>query len=325
MKNSPEFKYKADAEKFKKEVPKAEQEIAMKIFEEENKEESKGKESENNIENKEKPELEAIPIFRSNDLYAEMFPEITPAFKKGEEPTFKKVLDAIIQHKNKTVILDRTCQWALKDFYDYHTKKFTVTLNDFPKEFELSELPIKSENKTRLDINKILKQKFNISINDILIDEKIDSATEHAFSSELVEELLSIAKQKNKDIRKIYILTENISDHVGDGLDKKAKDKVTDKLVSAIKKNFNIKPIIVETMDYSDIKVGDHIIVDRHHPLLRMNGEGITANQKKPCQFSVLPLATELNNNERYLENKKGKNLATILRKQFEKKKDNED
>lgn len=330
MKKSPEFKYKSDAEKFKKEVPKAEQEIAMKVFEEENKEESKDKELKNKAENKEKPELEAIPIFRDNDLYVEMFPEIKPALEKGEEPTLKKVLNAIIQHRNKTIILDKTCAYALSNFYDDDAEKFTLKLSDFPKEFELSKLPIGSIDEIEIRIKELLKQKFNISVSEDTIDQKIEGR-DGAFSAELVGDLLRIAKQKNKNIKNIFILTENISDHAlidedgkkiipnlefGSDYRVKAKKRVINTLVDEVKKNFGMEPIIVDVIDKYDIHNGDHIIADRHNPIIRAD-----IFKEKPTQFSVLPLETELYYNEKYLGNPIGTNkLVDLFRKKFEKK-----
>ncbi|MFH1608424.1 MAG: hypothetical protein ABH951_00190 [Patescibacteria group bacterium] len=279
-----------------------------------------------NKENKEeKPELEAVPIFRNNDLYAELFPEIKPAFEKGEEPTVKKILDAIIQYKDKKVILDSTCAYKIMDM-----DKEEVSISDFPKEFELNELPDHPTNEYIIDTKKIfqlLKEKFNITIVSqpvederfapplISIDEKIAKILASTFSQELIGELFSIAKQKNQNIKKVYILTENINDHIHG----KNRDEVIPTVISVltdeVKKNFGIEPIILPTMSESEIKDGDLIVVDRHNLLVR--GKIV---EQKPTQFSMLPMETELSNNERYLENKPEKSkLIILLHKEFEK------
>lgn len=271
------------------------------------------------IENKEvKKELSAIPIFRNNDLYSDLFPEIEPTFEKGEEPTIKKILASILRYKNSNIILDKTCSDVL--FYPNISK---VNLADFPEEFELKEIPLYSENNEVVDtgkIIKILKDKFNISIildeDDgffpVTIDQKIFESIGRKFSEELVEGLFEIAKHKNKNIKKIYILTNRITDHTYFGEDE--KNKVIQVLKEEAQKCFNIDPLVIENMNESEIMEGDHIIADRHNPLV------FEAVKQKPTQFSVLPIETELHNNELYLESKpEQKGIVSLLRKEFEK------
>ncbi len=168
---------------------------------------------------------------------------------------------------------------------------------------------------------ELLKDRFQTEIvfegqNLYTIDEKLSKILGGTFSPELVKSLFEIAKQKNKNIKQIYILTENIKDHVHTEDKEQVKETVVSTLVDEVKKDFSLEPIILPTMNASDIKDGDHIIVDRHNPLV--HGDIV---QKKPTQFSVLPLETEISNNERYLEEKADKSkLVTILRKEFEEK-----
>lgn len=259
-------------------------------------------------ENKEKkPELKAVPIFRNNDLYAELFPEIKPVFEKGEkaENNVKKIIEAILKNENKAVVLDETCEDALS----------CVRLEDFPEKFNLKEIP-KNKNGYGFDINAfrdLLKIHFNIELKKETIDSILGKKIGRGFSQELIKSLFEIAKQKNKNIKKVYILTKSIDDHVNSS----EKEKVLPILIEEVKQNFGMDPIIIPTIHESQIQEGDLIIADRHNELV------FEAVKRKPTQFSVLPIETELSNNERYLENKIEKDrLVTLLRKEFEKEKE---
>ena len=150
----------------------------------------------------------------------------------------------------------------------------------------------------------------------VTIDEKIGAVLGGTFSPELVKNLFEIAKQKNSNIKKVYILTGNIDDHIYTEDREMVLPTVVPILIDEATNNFGVEPTVLSTMNESEIQDGDFVVVDRHNPMLR---GGIV--QKKPTQFSVLPLETELSNNERYLENKPSNaKLTTLLRKQFEKK-----
>lgn len=276
------------------------------------------------LENKEKlGELEEIPIFRNNDLYAEMFPEIHPTFEKGEEPTVKKIFDEIIKYQGKKIILDETCKSKIE-----YVEVVDCKIEDFPLVLELKELPLHPKNAEFVDMDRIfeiLKEKLDITLvlknsegNPTSVDEKIGAVLGGTFSPELVKNLFEIAKQKNSNIKKVYILTGNIDDHIFTEDRDAVLPTVVPTLVDEAKKSFGVEPVVLPTMNGSQVQDGDFIIVDRHNALVR---GGIV--EQKPTQFSVLPLETELSNNERYLENKPSHTkLTTLLRKQFEKKTD---
>lgn len=263
-------------------------------------------------------ELKAVPIFRNNDLYAELFPEIQPAFEKGEDPTLKKVFATIALYRGKNVILDKTCSTAITK-----PNRAEISLNDFPSELELNEVPAHPQNEKRMDRQKIFdlfKEKMNITIlcdKDAFpetIDKKITEVLGGTFSPELVVSLFEIAKQKNNDIKNVYILTENIDDHIYTADRDQVLPTVVPTLVEGAKIAFGVDAVILPTINASDIKDGDLIVTDRHNKIIR---DGAVA--QKPSQFSVLPLETEISNNERYLENKPEQSkLITILRREFE-------
>lgn len=256
-------------------------------------------------EKREKPELEAIPIFRSNDLYAEVFPEIKPAFEKGEELTAKNVFEALMEYKNKKVILDKTCFDALQN----------SKLEDFPLEFGLTEVPsINGEVSTR-KISELLKQYYDID-SDLTrwttIDAKIEKLLESTFSSESVRGLLEMAKGKNNNIKEVYILSNNIADHVSDF----PRDKVMTVLREEVIKEFGFEPKIISTID-DILNQSIQVIADRHNDAVCLS----KLAERFPKQISMLPLGSELLNNERFLEgNMCGIKIADEIRKVFEKK-----
>lgn len=174
---------------------------------------------------KEQSELAFVPIFRGNDLYQEIFPEIKPLFEKGEEldkrASVKKIMDRIVENKDKAVVLDGTCLWALQ-----YAKPSLLKLEDFPVELGLKELPIgkmkipELEEVDGLDleaIKNLLKIHFNIDFsaeNKDTIDRRIREQFNVDFSPEEVKNLLEIAEIKNPNIKRVYVLTGAINDHV---------------------------------------------------------------------------------------------------------------
>lgn len=288
---------------------------------------------------KERGELAVVPIFRGNDLYQAMFPEVEPVFEKGEnrdDSSAKKVLDAMIANPNKTVLLDKTCDSYLS---------YYLTLENLPKKFELTELPLVNNAFDKKALAKLLKIHYNIDYNPWgTIDAKLEGKLGHAFSPELVKGLFEIAKKKNEDMQKVYILTLHIADHTPkqevlnlkeyedlaeeisrtitytNGWDtEEAKKQIS--LVSAVlretaEKELGIKPELIATVNMEDIQKGDFFVVDRHHPAVSKGN----INERFPQQVLLLPLETELLNNEKFLGNKfPGEGLAMMLRRDFEK------
>lgn len=275
-------------------------------------------------EKKEKPKLEAIPIFRNNDLYAEIFPEIKPAFEKGEDPIAKKLFEVLMEYKNKKVILDNTCIETLQN----------SELGDFPSEFGLKEVPNVNGWTDMKKISELLKQYYDIDSDlssGTTIDSKISELLQSNFSSESVRGLLEIAKGKNNNIKEVYILSNNIADHTGDFLDF-FKDEVSrlkeedigdfyrDKVVAILKeeaiKEFGFEPKVISTIDnISDQSI--QVITDRHNNAIYSQNLA----ERFPKQISMLPLASELFNNERFLGGSMcGTKVADEIRKIFEKK-----
>ena len=255
-----------------------------------------------------KGELAAVPIFRSNDLYDALFPEITPIFKKGEEPNAKQIFEVIASCRDQAIVLDNTCYETILD-----TDK--VTINDLPQEFELQEIPEDAWQVDLRAISELFKEKFSVDMpfyGDKTIDRKIDKALGQNFSPELAVGLLEIAKQKNHDIKRVYILSANISDHVGNF----PKENVADLLKDTVQKEFGIEPNVVATISATNIVEGDLIIVDRHNPTVSF----LKLNETLPRQISLLPIETELFNNEQFLgEEIQSNTLVAQLRKNFEK------
>ena len=254
-----------------------------------------------NIELEEKLELDAIPVFRNNDLYAELFPKIKALFEKGEEPSAKKIYDEIIKHKDKKVILDKTCLNALLDLE-------IAKLEDFPKELDLKEIPVFRGEVLVSKIFELLKKDFSVEVESNTIDYKISKVLGN-FSFESIKTLLEIAKSKNNNIKEIYILTNNLTDHIDNSL----KDKALEILKEEIQKEFGFEPKIVPIIDtISDESI--QVIVDRHnHAVSRSN-----LDERFPKQVSMLPLENELFNNQQFLGNElRNKNLIKELRKEF--------
>ena len=258
----------------------------------------------------ERRELAVVPIFRSNDLYAKLFPEITPVFEKGEEPTAKKVFEAIKQFPGKEVVLDDTCYKIIKS-------KSKVSLEDFPIELEIKEVPNMRGEVDLKVVGQLFKEKFDISLpTDIhqTIDRKIAKEMNSNFSIEQVKGLFEIAKQKNPNIKQVYILSDNITDHVVPF----PKEEVIDLLKEQVQAELHVEPTIIPTITLEEIKEGDLIIADRHNHAIAFSDNKI--NELLPRQVSILPLESELFNNQQFLnEEIQGDILVKSLRKVFEK------
>ena len=269
------------------------------------------------LENKEKlNELEAIPIFRNNDLYTELFPEIKPTFEKGEEPTLKKIVSEIIKYQNKKIIFDNTS----RNIFMYGK----IKPEDFSENKEWYEIVSGSEGHSISTgtFEELIKEKLGIEISSTFIESEMNETFKNDFSPKLVDELFEIAKGKNSNIKQVYILSEAITDHVYEFRSNFPKDKVVPTLVEEARKTFGIEPVVLATINESEIKEGDLIVVDRHNSSVR--GDIVS---RKPTQFSVLPMETELSNNDRYLTGNHTKlsgELSKKLRKIFEKKLENE-
>jgi hypothetical protein len=174
----------------------------------------------NNIEKKKK--LTAVPIFRENDLFCEIFSEVEPAFNKNEEPNIKAIIKAILKTKNNKIILDRTCERKL--FSEYSG----ITPEDFPEEIDPKDLLTEKilykgstteQKRICLDKEKFMsmvKKQFNIEIENEIIDRKIEKKIGYSFSPEMVDELLNMAIKKNdNEIKNVYVLIGNLIDHTG--------------------------------------------------------------------------------------------------------------
>lgn len=260
-----------------------------------------------NIEQNEKLELSVVPIFRANDLYEAMFPEIKPLFAKGEEldmSSVQKLIDSIVSNKNKSVVIDDTCREAL-----YH-----VELENLPKEFGLTELPTINGGFDFNAFSELLKKHYNIDFSAWdTIDQKIKELLDYKFSPELVKGLIDIAKRKNKNIQQILILTDSLADHVGDF----PRENVLSVIRDEVRKEFGKDAKVVSTIE--DLNDGDLAIVDRHNNLI----SHLKFDISHPKQVSILPLETEIfNNQENLKENVLDDNMDFIrkLRKIFEKK-----
>jgi len=385
--------YKPSAE----EINKAEE-----MMTDEQKKTSREREASLGIENTKKPAdsleqnpekeshvLAAVPIFRNNDLYQAVFPEIKPLFEKGEEldekTSVKKIMDRIVENKDKAVILDGTCLRALA-----YAKLNLLKLDDFPAEFGLKELPISKgkgpwgDVRDALDletIKSLLKTHLNIDFSgkdEDTIDRKIREQFNADFSSETAKDLLEIAQIKNPNIKRVYVLTSSIADHFscekllkepGGYLDsakeievgmplalelpgarrefsdwsfKSLKDleksiepedlinceakRRKKSLVSAvfkkvIQEKFGIDPIMKPTIKATDILEGDLVVVDRHNEAISSHGHE-DIDKRKTRQVSLLPIESELRNNEEYLGKEfANPNFIKSMRAKFEKKK----
>lgn len=260
-----------------------------------------------------KPNLAAVPIFRSNDLYDTLFPEFEPLFKKGEDPNFKRIIDSIKNHSGKEVILDETCRRAIAS-----VSVSGIKVEDLPAEFKLKKIPEDAGQMDMVKISKLFKKNFDVTLSQYnTIDRKIAKVLDCNFSPDLVKSLLEIAKQKNADIKRVYILSDNLADHVGDF----PKDQVLEVLREKVQSELGVTPIIVPTFDYHDIQKGDHIIFDRHNHFMGslVDVETYTLPKDLSLQFSLLPLETELHNNEQFGDKKiESSTLVKTLRKSFE-------
>ncbi len=268
----------------------------------------------NQLNIEKEPELIAVPIFRANDLYNSIFPEIKPVFGIGEEPNAKRIFEVIKANNGENVMLDMTCYKAIHDLQK-------VTLEDFPKEFKLKEIPEDAGQVDLGEISKMFKEEFDVTLDSYssnTIDMKIARSLGENFSPELVQSLFEIAKQKNSNIQKVYILSDNISDHVRDF----PKDKVLDSIKEKVQSEFGLSPIVVPTLNKNDIKAGDLIVLDRHNTLVNSLTDPETYKIPKDfsLQVSLLPLETELHNNEQLTDKKiESGTLVETLRKSFEK------
>lgn len=281
----------------------------------------------------EKGELAVVPIFRANDLYQAMFPEVEPLFPKGKEIGYdeiKPLLNAIAKNKDKSVILDNTCREEILP---------ETRLEDLPEEFGLKELPKGFDSYV---LGDLFKKHFNIDLKlDDTIDSKIREQLNFKFSPELTKELLEIVKSKNPNVKQVYILNNSIGDHAGDmsayapeyinsakeiGASIVSEESFEERreheslvlaiLKKAVKEEFGVEPAIVSTLHQGDIKDGDLVIVDRHNSLV--SDEKL--NEVLPKQVALLPIETELHNNEQFLGGEvSSEGLANRLRKGFEK------
>jgi len=258
---------------------------------------------------KEKKPLAVAPIFRANDLYCAMFPEVKPLFNKGEQPDAKKIFEAILQHKGQKVELDYTCMYELSQIKE---------LEVIPIELSLAEVPMNGNKLDLKVIERLLSEKYGITFINYqggwcTIDDTINQKTGFGFSPEVASVLVEIAKQKNPGAKKIYIIRECLEDHVAGNF---SEDEIVQILTEEVKKAFGVEPIVVPELDriiekaISDPSV--HIIKDRHAGQYDFVDE-------HPKQVSSLPLITELHKNEEFLqlEAKEG-GLAAYLREAFE-------
>lgn len=286
----------------------------------------------------ERRELAVVPIFRSNDLYQAMFPEIEPVFQKGEDlegysPEVKlkrkKLIDFIVKNENKTIILDQTCEEQL----------WYVGLAELPDKFELDKMP----KEFPYEFEKLLKIHYNIDYSfGITIDSRLREKLGQEFSPQVAKVLFEIAKRKNENIQQVYILTLNIADHTTKDVlnlkeygnqakeishtisytsgwnteeEKKRITLVSTVLKDVAWKELGVEPELVATLNKADIKHGDLIVVDRHNPAIVVE----KINEIFPKQISQLPLETELYNNQKFLgDEMASKGLVNVLRKIFE-------
>jgi len=263
-----------------------------------------------------KTELAVFPIFRSNDLYDAMFPEINPVCEKGEEPNVAKIFEEILKHPNSAIAVDMTCYNAIEEeLFNAISKKDENALQSFPKELGLSEA-VAEGGKVRMEIlPTLLKEKFNIDFSfdeDVLIETRVEQMLGGRFSVEVVKTLLNIAKEKNSDIKEVYLLSENITDHTGSEF---PKEEILPTWQKEIETELGIEAKVVPTLTERDIKEGDLFIVNRHNPAI----SNLDLAKKFPKQVLLLPLESELRNNEQTGQSVAGDGVTKMLRAAFEK------
>lgn len=271
------------------------------------------------VDKKNKHELAAVPIFRANDLYSSLFPEVKPVFERGEEPTAKKIFDAILEHKNQEVILDQTCLATIMG----RREGSKLTPEDFPPELGLQEVPLGKDGSVDFGvIRSLLKEKFHIIFPSIekpfplkgrpqTIDRKIENKMQTGFSPETVKWFLELSKKENQNIERVYINTDFLTDHVGTF----PKEKVLDTLKAGVQEIFGIEPTIITDGHSGELGDRDLVIADRHSNLAR--------SLKEKKQLAVLPISDQMIRNEKIKDTPFEASLAKNIREDFEKKENN--
>jgi hypothetical protein len=266
-------------------------------------------------EKQEAGKLKAIPIFRANDLYVKIFPEIEPAFQKGEEPNSKKIFEILKKYQNKEIIFDNTCAKTL--FYETNLEEIPNELNFIPKTYTYNEKEFARLSDDK-DFLKVLMEKWGVYFpknpSGNTIDKTISKKLGFGFSPEIVKTLFDIAKQKNSNLKQILILTDHLTDHVRDF----PREQVLPLLQKGAMDAFSIEAKTLPIIEEKDVKDDELIVLDRHNEAHGRNDLG----KKMPMQTLLLPLETELFNYEQATGKKPNFDLVSIVRKEFEENKE---
>lgn len=147
--------------------------------------------------NKEKKEklgkLAYYPIFRGNALYNAMFPDVEPLFQAGEEPNGEVVLQEVLKHRDKKIVMDKTTIRAL------------YTLRD--------DTERKNENvDTPSLISELLKEVGDL---DNMI--KKNNEEKNFFSQEDAAEFVSLIKLQLPNVNRVILALDCINSHLFSG------------------------------------------------------------------------------------------------------------
>lgn len=149
-------------------------------------------------ENKEKEKqlgkLAYYPIFRGNALYNAMFPDVEPLFQAGEEPNGEVVLQEVLKHRDKKIVMDKTTIRAL------------YTLRDAPKKNENVDTPSL--------ISELLKEVGDL---DNMIKE--NNEEKNFFSQEDAAEFVSLIKLQLPNVNRVILALDCINSHLFSGYD----------------------------------------------------------------------------------------------------------
>lgn len=149
-------------------------------------------------------ELAYVPIFRANNLYKTMFPEITPLVNQGEEPDPKKIFEEIIKHPNSQIAIDGTCESALD----------RLSLDDVPKEISQEYIKTWQNGDAYFDVRSYLES-LGIQIKNIEYAISHDQEYFSPFSPERAEPVVALLQEQMPNCNRVIISLDHLDDHTG--------------------------------------------------------------------------------------------------------------
>lgn len=213
-----------------------------------------------NLESKEKfKELGCYPIFRANDHYSDLFPEIEPLFKKGEQPNGNKVLAEILSHSDKEIVIDETCKQALYSLNGENIDKnvFSEDLGEYMKGYQFG-----------YRLMCFLKEKRNIKIKDKTIDNILIETLAHdgVMSPEMAKDLVSILKIQNPKCDRVLLFVDMIRSHISPYPNSLRKEKINE--IRKIVDDSNLKKELDKIFENSKYFTKDEkdILKDKYPP-----------------------------------------------------------